>query len=164
MYFNVFDMSNKIITPKQKYLKKVKSSFVYKINKLFSLYKSQSTKFFASEGLGYSEITTINIMGQLGGETTLSEITSVHWIDPGLVSRISKSLEKKDLIKKIKAPKDKRSNILVLTDKGKNIFKKIESFTSLRRRKILKHFSAPDAKKIINLLDKLVLSTQKEYG
>ena len=103
-------------------------------------------------------------MGQLGGETTLSEITSVHWIDPGLVSRISKSLEKKDLIKKIKAPKDKRSNILVLTDKGKNIFKKIESFTSLRRRKILKHFSAQDEKKIINLLDKLVLSTQKEYG
>jgi len=164
MYFNVFDMSNKIITSKQKYLKKVKSSFVYKINKLFSLYKSQSTKFFTSEGLGYSEITTINIMGQLGGETTLREITSVHWIDPGLVSRISKILEKKNLIKKIKAPKDKRSNILALTNKGKNIFKKIESFTSLRRRKILKHFSAPDAKKIINLLEKLVLSTQKEYG
>ena len=102
-------------------------------------------------------------MGQLGGETTLSEITSVHWIDPGLVSRVSKILEKKNLIK-IKKEKDKRSNILVLTNKGKTIFKKIESFTSLRRGKILKHFSAPYAKKTINLLDKLVLSTQKEYG
>lgn len=156
-------MSNKIITSKQKYLQKVKSSFVYKINKLFALYKSQSTKFFNIEGLGYSEITTINIMGQLGGETTLSEITSVHWIDPGLVSRISKSLEKKDLIKKIKTQKDKRSNILVLTSKGKSIFVKIEKFISLRRKKILKHFSAQEAKKLIGLLDKLVLSTQKEY-
>jgi DNA-binding MarR family transcriptional regulator len=156
-------MSNKIITSKQKYLQKVKSSFVYKINKLFALYKSQSTKFFNIEGLGYSEITTINIMGQLGGETTLSEITSVHWIDPGLVSRISKSLEKKNLIKKIKTQKDKRSNILVLTSKGKSIFVKIEKFISLRRKKILKHFSAQEAKKLIGLLDKLVLSTQKEY-
>ncbi|MDA0995592.1 MAG: MarR family winged helix-turn-helix transcriptional regulator [Proteobacteria bacterium] len=156
-------MSNKIITSKQKYLQKVKSSFVYKINKLFALYKSQSTKFFNIDGLGYSEITTINIMGQLGGETTLSEITSVHWIDPGLVSRISKSLEKKNLIKKIKTQKDKRSNILVLTSKGKSIFVKIEKFISLRRKKILKHFSAQEAKKLIGLLDKLVLSTQKEY-
>lgn len=157
-------MSNKIITSKQKYLQKVKSSFVYKINKLFALYKSQSTKFFNIEGLGYSEITTINIMGQLGGETTLSEITSVHWIDPGLVSRISKSLEKKNLIKKIKTQKDKRSNILVLTAKGKSIFIKIENFISLRRKKILKHFSAQEAKKLISLLDKLVSSTQKEYS
>lgn len=133
-------MSNKIITSKQKYLQKVKSSFVYKINKLFALYKSQSTKFFNIEGLGYSEITTINIMGQLGGETTLSEITSVHWIDPGLVSRISKSLEKKNLIKKIKTQKDKRSNILVLTAKGKSIFIKIENFISLRRKKFLNIF------------------------
>ncbi|MDA0377198.1 MAG: MarR family winged helix-turn-helix transcriptional regulator [Proteobacteria bacterium] len=156
-------MSNKIITSKQKYLQKVKSSFVYKINKLFALYKSQSTKFFNIDGLGYSEITTINIMGQLGGETTLSEITSVHWIDPGLVSRISKSLEKKNLIKKIKTQKDKRSNILVLTSKGKSIFVKIEKFISLRRKKILKHFSAQEAKKLISLLDKLVSSTQKEY-
>lgn len=157
-------MSNKIITSKQKYLQKVKSSFVYKINKLFALYKSQSTKFFNIDGLGYSEITTINIMGQLGGETTLSEITSVHWIDPGLVSRISKSLEKKNLIKKIKTQKDKRSNILVLTSKGKSIFVKIEKFISLRRKKILKHFSAQEAKKLISLLDKLVSSTQKEYS
>jgi DNA-binding MarR family transcriptional regulator len=156
-------MSNKIITSKQKYFRKVKSSFVYKINKLFALYKSQSTNFFNIEGLGYSEITTINIMGQLGGETTLSEITSVHWIDPGLVSRISKSLEKKNLIKKIKTQKDKRSNILALTTKGKSIFLKIENFISLRRKKILKHFSAQEAKKLIGLLDKLVLSTQKEY-
>lgn len=156
-------MSNKIITSKQKYLQKVKSSFVYKINKLFALYKSQSTKFFNIDGLGYSEITTINIMGQLGGETTLSEITSVHWIDPGLVSRISKSLEKNNLIKKIKTQKDKRSNILVLTSKGKSIFVKIEKFISLRRKKILKHFSAQEAKKLISLLDKLVSSTQKEY-
>ena len=156
-------MSNKIITSKKKYLQNVKSSFVYKINKLFALYKSQSTKFFNIDGLGYSEITTINIMGQLGGETTLSEITSVHWIDPGLVSRISKSLEKKNLIKKIKTQKDKRSNILVLTSKGKSIFVKIEKFISLRRKKILKHFSAQEAKKLISLLDKLVSSTQKEY-
>ena len=156
-------MSNKIITSKQKYLQKVKSSFVYKINKLFALYKSQSTKFFNIDGLGYSEITTINIMGQLRGEITLSEITSVYWIDPGLVSRISKSLEKKNLIKKIKTQKDKRSNILVLTSKGKSIFVKIEKFISLRRKKILKHFSAQEAKKLIGLLNKLVLSTQKEY-
>jgi hypothetical protein len=52
---------------------------------------------------------------------------------------------------------------LILTSKGKSIFVKIEKFISLRRKKILKHFSAQEAKKLIGLLDKLVLSTQKEY-
>ena len=40
------------------YSNKVKSSFVYKINKLFTLYKAQTSKYFSIENIGYSEITT----------------------------------------------------------------------------------------------------------
>jgi DNA-binding MarR family transcriptional regulator len=156
-------MSNKKMNLEDLYSNKVKSSFVYKINKLFTLYKAQTSKYFSIENIGYSEITTINIIGQLGGQATLSEITLVHWIDPGLVSRISKMLEKKGFLKKVQKATDKRSNSLILTSKGKSIFVKIEKFISLRRKKILKHFSAQEAKKLIGLLDKLVLSTQKEY-
>ena len=72
-------------------------------------------------------------------------------------------LEKKGFLKKVQKATDKRSNSLILTSKGKSIFVKIEKFISLRRKKILKHFSAQEAKKLIGLLDKLVLSTQKEY-
>lgn len=156
-------MSNKKMNLEDLYSNKVKSSFVYKINKLFTLYKAQTSKYFSIENIGYSEITTINIIGQLGGQATLSEITLVHWIDPGLVSRISKMLEKKGFLKKVQKATDKRSNSLILTSKGKSIFVKIEKFISLRRKKILKHFSAQEAKKLIGLLDKLVSSTQKEY-
>lgn len=156
-------MSNKKMNLEDLYSNKVKSSFVYKINKLFTLYKAQTSKYFSIENIGYSEITTINIIGQLGGQATLSEITLVHWIDPGLVSRISKMLEKKGFLKKVQKATDKRSNSLILTSKGKSIFVKIEKFISLRRKKILKHFSAQEAKKLISLLDKLVSSTQKEY-
>ena len=156
-------MSNKKMNLEDLYSNKVKSSFVYKINKLFTLYKAQTSKYFSIENIGYSEITTINIIGQLGGQATLSEITLVHWIDPGLVSRISKMLEKKGFLKKVQKATDKRSNSLILTSKGKSIFVKIEKFISLRRKKILKHFSAQEAKKLISLLDKLVSSSQKEY-
>ena len=118
-------MSNKKMSLEDLYSNKVKSSFVYKINKLFTLYKAQTSKYFSIENIGYSEITTINIIGQLGGQATLSEITLVHWIDPGLVSRISKMLEKKGFLKKVQKATDKRSNSLILTDKGKKIFRKI---------------------------------------
>jgi len=152
-------MSNKKMSLEDLYSNKVKSSFVYKINKLFTLYKAQTSKYFSVENIGYSEITTINIIGQLGGQATLSEITLVHWIDPGLVSRISKMLEKKGFLKKVQKATDKRSNSLILTDKGKKIFRKIELFNKMRRNKILKNFSPEDKNKVIVLLDALIAAT-----
>ena len=50
-------MSNKKMSLESLYSNKVKSSFVYKINKLFTLYKAQTSKYFSSEDIGYSEIT-----------------------------------------------------------------------------------------------------------
>ncbi len=152
-------MSNKKTSLETLYSSKVKSSFVYKINKLFTLYKAQTSKYFSTENLGYSEITTINIIGQLGGQTTLSEITSVHWIDAGLVSRISKMLETKGFLKKVQKLSDKRSNSLILTEKGKKIFQKIEIFNKTRRNSILKNFSPESRKGVIILLDSLIEAT-----
>ncbi len=152
-------MSNKKTSLETLYSSKVKSSFVYKINKLFTLYKAQTSKYFSTENLGYSEITTINIIGQLGGQTTLSEITSVHWIDAGLVSRISKMLENKGFLKKVQKLSDKRSNSLILTEKGKKIFQKIEIFNKTRRNSILKNFSPESRKGVIILLDSLIEAT-----
>jgi DNA-binding MarR family transcriptional regulator len=152
-------MSNKKTSLESLYSSKVKSSFVYKINKLFTLYKAQTSKYFSTENLGYSEITTINIIGQLGGQTTLSEITSVHWIDAGLVSRISKMLENKGFLKKVQKLSDKRSNSLILTEKGKKIFQKIEIFNKTRRNSILKNFSPESRKGVIVLLDSLIEAT-----
>jgi DNA-binding MarR family transcriptional regulator len=152
-------MSNKKTSLESLYSSKVKSSFVYKINKLFTLYKAQTSKYFSTENLGYSEITTINIIGQLGGQTTLSEITSVHWIDAGLVSRISKMLENKGFLKKVQKLSDKRSNSLILTEKGKKIFQKIEIFNKTRRNSILKNFSPESRKGVIILLDSLIEAT-----
>jgi DNA-binding MarR family transcriptional regulator len=152
-------MSNKKTSLESLYSSKVKSSFVYKINKLFTLYKAQTSKYFSTENLGYSEITTINIIGQLGGQTTLSEITSVHWIDAGLVSRISKMLETKGFLKKVQKLSDKRSNSLILTEKGKKIFQKIEIFNKTRRNSILKNFSPESRKGVIILLDSLIEAT-----
>ena len=152
-------MSNKKTSLESLYSSKVKSSFVYKINKLFTLYKAQTSKYFSTENLGYSEITTINIIGQLGGQTTLSEITSVHWIDAGLVSRISKMLENKGFLKKVQRLSDKRSNSLILTEKGKKIFQKIEIFNKTRRNSILKNFSPESRKGVIILLDSLIEAT-----
>ena len=41
-------MSNKKMSLEDLYSNKVKSSFVYKINKLFTLYKAQTSKYFSN--------------------------------------------------------------------------------------------------------------------
>ena len=68
-------------------------------------------------------------------------------------------LEKKGFLKKVQKATDKRSNSLILTDKGKKIFRKIELFNKMRRNKILKNFSPEDKNKIIVLLDALIAAT-----
>ena len=138
------------------YSNKVKSSFVYKINKLFTLYKAQTSKYFSSEDIGYSEITTINIIGQLGGQATLSEITLVHWIDPGLVSRISKMLEKKGFLKKVQKATDKRSNSLILTDKGKKIFGEIFNLQKKRIYNALLNSKSDEVINFDNVLNRII--------
>jgi len=68
-------------------------------------------------------------------------------------------LEKKGFLKKVQKATDKRSNSLILTDKGKKIFRKIELFNKMRRNKILKNFSPEDKNKVIALLDALIAAT-----
>ena len=68
-------------------------------------------------------------------------------------------LEKKGFLKKVQKANDKRSNSLILTDKGKKIFRKIELFNKMRRNKILKNFSPEDKNKVIVLLDALIAAT-----
>ena len=68
-------------------------------------------------------------------------------------------LEKKGFLKKVQKATDKRSNSLILTDKGKKIFRKIELFNKMRRNKILKNFSPEDKDKVIALLDSLIEAT-----
>jgi len=68
-------------------------------------------------------------------------------------------LEKKGFLKKVQKATDKRSNSLILTDKGKKIFRKIELFNKMRRNKILKNFSPEDKNKVIGLLDALIAAT-----
>jgi len=68
-------------------------------------------------------------------------------------------LEKKGFLKKVQKATDKRSNSLILTDKGKKIFRKIELFNKMRRNKILKNFSPEDKNKVIVLLDALIAAT-----
>ena len=68
-------------------------------------------------------------------------------------------LEKKGFLKKVQKVTDKRSNSLILTDKGKKIFRKIELFNKMRRNKILKNFSPEDKNKVIALLDALIAAT-----
>ena len=68
-------------------------------------------------------------------------------------------LEKKGFLKKVQKATDKRSNSLILTDKGKKIFRKIELFNKMRRNKILKNFPPEDKNKVIALLDALIAAT-----
>ena len=67
--------------------------------------------------------------------------------------------EKKGIVNKVQKATYKSSNRLILTDKGKKIFRKIELFNKMRRNKILKNFSPEDKNKVIALLDALIAAT-----
>lgn len=52
-------------------------------------------------------------------------------VDKAATTRIAQSLEKKDIIKRVRNEKDKRNFNVYLTEKGKNFFKNISLSTEL---------------------------------
>jgi len=73
-----------------------------------------------------------------GQSSTAKEIAVALGIDPAYVSRILGRFEKNSLLKRVPSKKDARSAYLVLTQKGKSRFEKLNALSEEQARGILK--------------------------
>ena len=89
------------------------------------------------------------------GEGTAREICETTLMDKGNVSRAIKKLVRTGRVREITDKKDKRSTVLVMTDKGYEIYGKIKELSDAREQKILASLTASERRSLPIILTKL---------
>ena len=138
------------------------NSLGFKINKLSKELKRYSSKIIkAYPSLGIPELFTLNVIGENKKEVTIKYIASVHWADQAEISRGVQKLIKLSLVNKAKNHDDLRYTLLQVTSDGEKIHRELLKKQTDRNKKLLKDFSNEEIVHMQELLDKLLISSQK---
>ena len=136
-------------------------NFIFKINKLSARVKRFTVRGFRKYNIGNPELVILSLIGQVKDQLTIKDLTTVHWMDKGFISRASSKLIDLKLIKKINFPSDKRRHYFKLTLKGKKIFNELQSIKVRRYKKLSENFSNDEITNFNMLLDKMLLNSER---
>ena len=136
-------------------------NFIFKINKLSARVKRFTVRSFRKYGIGNPELVILSLIGQVKDQLTIKDLTTVHWMDKGFISRASSKLINLKLIKKINFTTDKRRHYFKLTPKGKKIFNELQNIKVRRYKKLSEEFSNEEIFNFNILLDKMLLNSEK---
>ncbi|MDC3174220.1 hypothetical protein OA868_00405 [Candidatus Pelagibacter sp.] len=136
-------------------------NFIFKINKLSARVKRFTVRGFRKYNIGNPELVILSLIGQVKDQLTIKDLTTVHWMDKGFISRASSKLIDLKLIKKINFPSDKRRHYFKLTLKGKKVFNELQSIKVRRYKKLSENFSNDEITNFNMLLDKMLLNSER---
>ena len=136
-------------------------NFIFKINKLSARVKRFTVRSFRKYNIGNPELVILSLIGQVKDQLTIKDLTTVHWMDKGFISRASSKLIDLKLIKKINFPSDKRRHYFKLTLKGKKVFNELQSIKVRRYKKLSENFSNDEITNFNMLLDKMLLNSER---
>tara|TARA_B100002019_G_scaffold38159_1_gene31946 strand:+ start:33 stop:542 length:510 start_codon:yes stop_codon:yes gene_type:complete len=138
-------------------------NFMFKINKLSARVKRYTVRNFRKYNIGNPELVILSLIGQVKDQLTIKDLTTVHWMDKGFISRASKKLIEMKLIKKINFPSDKRRHYFKLTDKGKKIFNELQNIKIRRYKKLSENFSDDEIVNLNKILDKMLINSDNNF-
>ena len=136
-------------------------NFIFKINKLSAVVKRYTVRNFRKYNIGNPELVILSLIGQVKDQLTIKDLTTVHWMDKGFISRASKKLIELKLIKKINFPSDKRRHYFKLTLEGKKIFNELQNIKMRRYKKLSENLTNEEIVNFNTLLDKMLQNSEK---
>jgi DNA-binding MarR family transcriptional regulator len=95
------------------------------------------------------------------GKLTISEISEQSLIEPSTLSRLLKSLEKRELIDRVRDDQDQRYTKIHLTDKGQKIYQDIIPVVSRQLEFTLQDLSEADKKSLLRILKTIKTSVYR---
>lgn len=141
----------------------------YHIEILESFYKLKNihfTKLLPKE-ISHGECFALMKLKQLierddkGCVTVADLCTRLHVSSPAL-SRTLKHLEEEEYVKRIKDPKDRRNNFLLITDKGNDILQNVEEHMDVFCNAIYSSMGEGSVNNFIQFLNDLYVITSEE--
>lgn len=83
------------------------------------------------------------------------ELSNILYVDKATTTRAIQKLEKQGFVKRITSDRDRRSNIVYLTDKAKELQKDIENILKEWDTILLKSLTSDEKEKLLEILKKM---------
>jgi DNA-binding MarR family transcriptional regulator len=107
--------------------------------------------------LGLTSVQAIVLMGLgTGIASTAANFCRTMQHDPGAMTRVLDRLEKTGLLRRVRAPEDRRALKLELTDAGREMLPDIKAAAVRASNHMLRGFSRPEAQNLIASLKRLL--------
>lgn len=107
--------------------------------------------------LGLTPAQAIVLMGVGSGvATTAADICKSTQHDPGAMTRLIDRLEHMGLLRRVRAPEDRRALRLELTDRGRRMLPAITAAAVRASNHVLRRFTHAEARQLIGSLKKLL--------
>jgi DNA-binding MarR family transcriptional regulator len=90
-----------------------------------SLLERRSESFFQPFGLTSAQFNILNLLGHGGGRMDQAELVDLLLVGKSSISIVLNRMVRDDLIKREEHPKDRRQVVLILTPKGRALWRKI---------------------------------------
>lgn len=137
------------------------NSLIFKINRLSSLYFKSSSRYYQRQfGMGVPEVRLLNIVGSLpwAGAQQVVEMSSM---DKGLVSRALGNLIKRDYLRRVPDPQDRRRLMLKLTASGERVYRRITAAKRSRHLRAVSGMTPAECRQLYELLDKALVTARE---
>ncbi|HVC12528.1 MAG TPA: MarR family transcriptional regulator [Burkholderiales bacterium] len=109
------------------------------------------------EALGLTSVQAIVLMGLgTGIASTAADFCKTIQHDPGAMTRLIDRLEKTGLVRRVRAPEDRRSHKLELTDAGRKTLPAIKAAAVRASNHMLRGFSHAEARQLVASLKRLL--------
>lgn len=120
--------------------------------------KKQATEFLSQFDLTAVQINLMMMLGHQADETgglSQARLSEMMLVNRANVTSLVDRMEKADFVIRTAADGDRRSNIIKLTAKGKNLLKKVEPLYAKEVRRIMSPLNDREQKKLINMLERV---------
>ena len=120
--------------------------------------KKTAAELFAPLGLTdvqFNVMVLLRYNSDATGGLSQAKISDMMLVNRANITTLIDRMEKADFVERAASEKDRRFNIVKLTDKGKNLLTKVEPLYIYKIRQIMSDFSGIEQKNLIKILEKL---------
>ena len=122
-----------------------------------ALIRKWGTDFLGRFGLTDVQFNLMMILKHQGEKEDLSQarLSEMMLVNRANITGLVDRLEKAGLVKRVGDPKDRRTNLIILTGKGRQLINKVDPLYGRELHRIMKVLSAAEVKQLIRSCEKI---------
>ena len=137
----------------------LEKSIAFKINQTTNKINSKYNQLLQNYEIAPEQRATLEII-KYEKDVNQTKIATILGKDKTTISRTLNTLENKGFIKK--SPKDKRTNLIEITQKGEDILNNSSACVKEFRANLISNLNKDELEKLIFLLEKVALSVEEK--